>query len=119
MTPAAPWTRPPQPWYPGGMSEPPARDPRACYYTVVGRDPSFRPLTPGDRSDLGPLPAVRPCPAPASRTVDNDGGGPLPVCDAHAELAEDCHAMHRSAEPRPREPRPKPGPAAGPPSAAG
>lgn len=62
-----------------------------CYYTVVRDALSFRPLTPGDYSDYGALPPVRPCPHPAVSVLASD----VKVCAGHREMALDVRAAHR------------------------
>jgi hypothetical protein len=78
------------------------RSVQRCHYTVVGSDLSFRPLTPGDMSDLGPLPLVRPCPHPAVDVlvaeVDGaeDAAAPqTPVCAGHCNMATSARGDHR------------------------
>lgn len=96
--------------------------PVECYYTVVGDELSFRLVTPGDRSDMGALPLVRPCRRRVVGTLapEADGAPPVNVCDGHRALAQDARAAQRErylllpAERPPAAPQRLPAPAGGP-----
>ena len=96
--------------------------PAECYYTVVGDELSFRLVTPGDRSDMGALPLVRPCRRRVVGTLapETDGASPVKVCDGHRALAQDARAAQRErylllpAERPPAAPQRLPAPAGGP-----
>jgi hypothetical protein len=73
-----------------------------CHYTVVGSELSFRMLTPGDRSDIGALPIVRPCPHPVVDVLVTEVDGEedidapqTPVCAGHCSMAMDARAAQR------------------------